>query len=186
MKLMKKAGCRLLDVGYESGSDLILQNIKKGITTIESRKFTMDAKKARLMILADVIIGMPGETKETALQTINFIKEIKPNLVQFSVATPMPGTYFYSWAKQNKCLLTDDMEKTLDGNGFQKCIVSYDNFTKSDIEMYVDLGLKKYYLSPSYIPVAFNNILRKNGLHELTGMIKSAKTYIKYIGRQRT
>jgi anaerobic magnesium-protoporphyrin IX monomethyl ester cyclase len=183
MKTMKEAGCRLLDVGYESGSDIILKNIKKGITTEDSRKFTKDAKKAGLMILADVIIGMPGETKETAEETIRFVKEVKPNIVQFSVATPMPGTEFYNWVKENGFLLVDDLEESLDKDGFQKCIVSYPDFTKEDIESYVDRGLKEYYLSTSYIPVAMSNVLRKNGLHELNGMMKSAKVFLRYMGR---
>ncbi|CAD6490152.1 MAG: Ribosomal protein S12 methylthiotransferase RimO [Candidatus Argoarchaeum ethanivorans] len=185
MKAMKDAGCRLLDVGYESGNDTILKNIKKGITTNDSRKFTEDAKRAGLMILADFIFGMPGETKETAEQTIRFVKEIKPNIVQFSVATPLPGTEFYDYVKENGFLLVDDLDESLDKDGFQKCIVSYPDFTKDDIENYVDRGLKEYYLSPSYIPVAMRNVLRKNGLHELKGMVKSAKVFLKYMGRGR-
>ena len=185
MKAMKDAGCRLLDVGYESGSDEILKNIKKGITTSDSRKFTKDARRAGLMILADFIFGMPGETKETAEQTIRFVKEIKPNIVQFSVATPLPGTEFYSYVKENGFLLVDDLEESLDEDGFQKCIVSYPKFTKEDIENYVDRGLKEYYLSPSYIPVAMRNVMRKNGLHELKGMMKSAKVFMKYMGRRK-
>jgi radical SAM superfamily enzyme YgiQ (UPF0313 family) len=170
-------------VGYESGSDEILKNIKKGITTSDSRKFTKDAKRAGLMILADFIFGMPGETKETAEQTIRFAKEIKPNIVQFAVATPIPGTEFYDYVKENGSLLVDDLEESLDKDGFQKCIVSYPEFTKEDIENYVDRALKEYYLSPSYIPIAMKNILRKNGLHELKGMVMSAKVFMKYIGR---
>lgn len=185
MKAMKEAGCRLLDVGYESGSNEILKNIKKGITTEDSRKFTKDAKKAGLMILADVIFGMPGETKKTAEQTIEFVKEIKPNIVQFSVATPMPGTEFYNWVKQNNFLLVDDLEESLDKDGFQKCIISYPDFTKEDIEFFVDRGLKEYYLSPSYIPVAVSNVMRKNGLHELKGMALSAKSFLKYMERNK-
>ena len=185
MKAMKEAGCRLLDVGYESGSDEILKNIKKGITTNDSRKFTKDAKRAGLMILADFIFGMPGETKETAEQTIRFAKEIKPNIVQFAVATPIPGTEFYDYVKENGSLLVDDLEESLDKEGFQKCIVSYPEFTKEDIENYVDRALKEYYLSPSFIPVAMKNILRKNGLHELKGMVKSAKVLLRYLRRKR-
>lgn len=185
MKAMKEAGCRLLDVGYESGSDEILKNIRKGITTDDSRKFTKDAKKARLMILADFIFGMPGETKETAEKTIRFAKEVKPNIVQFAVATPIPGTEFCEWVKENGFLLVDDLEESLDENGFQKCIVSYPDFTKEDIENYVDKALKEYYLSPSFIPIAMKNILRKNGLHELKGMMMSAKVFMKYMRRKK-
>ena len=185
MKAMKKAGCRLLDVGYESGSDEILKNIKKGITTDDSRKFTKDAKRAGLMILADFIFGMPGETKETAEKTIRFAKEVKPNIVQFAVATPIPGTEFYDYVKENNYLLVNDLEESLDKDGFQKCIVSYPEFTKEDIENYVDRALKEYYLSPSYIPIAMRNVLRRNGLHELKGMMMSAKVFIGYLRRER-
>jgi radical SAM superfamily enzyme YgiQ (UPF0313 family) len=185
MKAMKDAGCRLLDVGYESGNDTILKNIKKGITTKDSRKFTEDAKRVGLMILADFIFGMPGETRETAEQTIRFVKEIKPNIVQFSVATPIPGTEFYDYVKENNYLLVDDLEESLDEEGFQKCIVSYSEFTKEDIGSYVDRALKEYYLSPSYIPIAMRTVMRKNGLHELKGMMKSAKVFLRYMGRGR-
>ena len=184
MKVMKEAGCRLLDVGYESGSDEILKNIKKGITTQDSRRFTKDAKRAGLMILADFIFGMPGETKETAEMTIRFAKEIKPNIVQFAVATPIPGTEFYDYVKENGFLLVDDLERSLDDQGFQKCIVSYPEFTREDIEYYVDKALKEYYLSPSFIPIAMKNVLRKNGLHELKVMVKSANIFLKYLNRR--
>jgi len=184
MKMMKEASCRLLDVGYESGNDEILKNIKKGITTDEMRRFTKDAKRAGLKILADFIFGLPGETKETIERTIRFAKEMKPDLVQFAVATPIPGTEFYNYVKENGFLLVADLEESIDTNGFQKCIVSYPDFTNEDIENYVDRALKEYYLSPSYIPIAMKNILRKNGLHELKGMVKSAKVFMKYMGRK--
>lgn len=185
MKAMKEAGCRLLDVGYESGSDEILKNIKKGITVNQLREFTRNAKKAGLKILADFVIGFPGETKETAEQTIRFIKEIKPDLLQVAVATPIPGTEFYDYVKENGFLLVDDLEESLDNWGAQKCIISYPEFTKEDIEYYVDKALKEYYLSPSFVPIAMKNVLKRNGLHELKVMVKSAKVFLRYIGRRK-
>lgn len=183
MKGMKKAGCRLLIVGYESGSDEILKNIKKGATTEQMKNFTNDTKKARLMIHGDFIFGLPGETKETADKTVKFIKELKPNILQVAVATPIPGTEFYNWVKENGFLLVDDLEDSLDKEGFQKCIISYPEFTKEDIENYVDRALKGYYLSPSYILIAMRNILRKNGLQELKLMLRAATMFYKYLGR---
>ena len=183
MKAMKEVSCRLLDVGYESGSDEILKNIKKGITVNQLREFTRNAKKAGLKILADFVIGFPGETKETAEMTIRFIKEIKPDLLQVAVATPIPGTEFYDYVKENGFLLVEDLEESLDEEGFQKCIISYPEFTKEDIENYVDRALKEYYLSLSYIPIALRNVLRKNGLHELKGMAKAANVFLKYVRR---
>lgn len=181
MKEMKGAGCRLLIVGYESGNDEILKTIRKGVDTQQMRAFTRDAKRAKLMIHADFIIGLPGETKETAEQTLRFIKDIKPNILQVAVATPIPGTKFYEWAKENGYLLVDDLEESIDQNGYQKCILSYPDFIKDDIEHYVNRALKEYYLSPSFVPVALSNVLRKHGLHELKIMLMSAKVFLKYL-----
>lgn len=185
MKLMKKAGCRLLDIGYESGSDEILKNIKKGITTEQLRKFTKDAKKVGLKILADFVIGFTGETKETAEQTIKFIKEIKPDILQVAVATPIPGTEFYDWCKANGYLLTEDLEESLDENGYQRCIVSYPWLTNEEIEYYVDKALKEYYFSLTYAKVALRNIFSKHWKHELTILWRSALAFFEYLRRQR-
>ena len=184
MKEMKNAGCRLLIVGYESGSDEILKNIRKGVSIERMKEFNRNAKKAGLMVHGDFIIGLPGETKKTANKTLEFIKELKPNILQVAIATPIPGTEFYEWTKKNGFLLVNDMEESIDKDAFQKCIISYPDFTKEDIENYVDRTLKEYYLSPSYILVAMKNVLRRNGLHELKGMVISAKVFIKYIRRQ--
>ncbi|GAB4315581.1 MAG: hopanoid biosynthesis associated radical SAM protein HpnJ [Methanobacteriaceae archaeon] len=183
MKLMKEAGCRLLDVGYESGNDEILKKIKKGITIDQLRKFTFDAKKAGLKILADFVIGFPGETKETAEKTINFIKEIKPDLLQIAIATPIPGTEFYSYCKDSGYLLKTDLSESIDENGFQKCIISYPWLNSYEIQNFVESALKEYYLNIAYLPVAMKNIIGRNGLHELKSLLISAKMYFNYIKR---
>ncbi len=184
MKKMKEAGCRLLDVGYESGSDEILKNIKKGVTVHQLKEFTTDAKKAGLKILADFVIGFPGETKETAKQTINFIKEMKPDILQVAVATPMPGTGFYNYCKDHDFLLIDDLGESLDESGFQKCVISYPSLNSDEITCYVDEALKGYYLNISYIPIAMKNIVGKNGFHELKTLVTSAKMYFSYLRSQ--
>lgn len=181
MEKMKKAGCRLLDVGYESGNDEILKNIKKGITVNQLRKFTLNAKKAGLKILADFVIGLPGETNETANETINFIKEIKPDLLQVAVATPMPGTEFYNYCKEEGYLLISDLEESIDKSGFQKCIISYPHLNSENIIFYVDRALKGYYLNISYVPIVLKSLIGKNGFLELKSLITSAKMYFKYL-----
>ncbi len=183
MKRMKRAGCRLVDVGYESGSDQILKGIKKGVSTDRMRKFAQDARRAGLMVLGDFIIGLPGETEDTVRQTIRFAKELKPNLIQFAVATPLPGTQFYEWTAEKGFLLATNLEQSLDEDGFQRCIVSYPEFADQDIEKWVDKALKSYYLSPSYVPIALRNVLRRDGFHELKGLAKSARTFLQYLMR---
>lgn len=183
MKVMKKAGCRLLDVGYESGNDEILKNIKKGTTVNQLREFTLNAKKAGLKILADFVVGFPGETKETTESTIKFIKEIKPDLLQVAIATPMPGTDFYNFCIEEGYILTENLEESLDLKGFQQCIISYPTLNNNEISVYVDRALKEYYLSVFYIPIAIKNIIGKNGIEEFKSLLMSAKMYFNYLWR---
>lgn len=181
MKAMKDAGCRLLIAGYESGSEKILKNIKKGVTKDEIRKFNAEAKKAKLLVHGDFIIGLPGETNDSAKETLEFIKELKPNFLQVAVATPIPGTEFYSYVKNNGYLLTEKMDQSIDSKGYQRCIISYPEFSKSEIEKFVNYILKEYYLNLEFIPIALSNILRENGWHELIGLLTSAKVFLTYI-----
>lgn len=184
MREMKRAGCRLVIVGYESGSDEILKTIRKGVTTQQMKDFTRDAKRARILIHGDFIFGLPGETKETANKTKRFIKELKPNILQVAVATPIPGTEFYNWSKKNNHLIYNDLEESIDSRGYQKCIISYPEFSKKDIESYVDRALKEYYLSFSFIPVALENVFRKGGYQELKLMLRSVNSFYRYLDRR--
>jgi len=183
MRTMKSAGCRLIDVGYESGSDKILKNIKKGVTTAVTKEFTANAKKAGLKILGDFIFGLPEETEDTIRETIQFIKEIKPDMLQIAVATPIPGTEFYQWISDNGYLVESDSAKTIDANGFQRCVISYPNLSSDDLVCSVESALKEYYFSASFARIAARNILGRDGWWELTGLLKSARVFLKHAKR---
>ncbi len=96
---MKEAGCRLLIVGFESGDPQILKNIKKGATVERAREFAKDCHDLGLVIHADFILGLPGETKESIRNTINFAKTLDCETIQVSIAHAYPGTEFYDFAK---------------------------------------------------------------------------------------
>jgi radical SAM superfamily enzyme YgiQ (UPF0313 family) len=183
MRIMKSAGCRLIDVGYESGSDKILKNIKKGVTTADTKAFTASAKRAGLKILGDFIFGLPEETEDTIQQTIQFIKEIKPDMLQIAVATPIPGTEFYQWISENGFLVESDSSKTIDEHGYQRCVISYPDLSSEDLVRSVEMALKEYYFSASFARIAVRNILGRDGLWELTGLLKSARTFLKHANR---
>lgn len=181
MQLMKQAGCRLLDVGYESGSSKILENIKKDITVEQLRKFTQNARKAKLKILADFVIGFPEEDTNSINETVDLIQEVKPDLLQVSVATPIPGTEFYEYCRKNNYMVTDDLEKSLDTDGFQRCIVSYPQLSNEEIENEAGRILKNYYLSTGYIPIALKNISGEHGYEEFKLLSKSFLSFFKFL-----
>lgn len=181
MKEMRKSNCRLLIAGYESGNDSILKSVKKGITVNDIRSFARSAKKAKLMVHGDFIIGLPGENQNTIENTKSLIKEIKPEILQVAVASPFPGTEFYHWCDQNGYLTTNDPNEYLDESGHQKAIVSYPWLSTEDIASAVDDMLRNYYLSADYIPVALQQIFRQNGLDEAKRILYSAKQFINYV-----
>ena len=96
LKVLKDNGLRLLLVGYESGSQPILNNVKKGIRLDRARAFTRDAKALGITIHGTFIMGLPGETRETIEETIRFALDIDPHTLQVSLAAPYPGTALYA------------------------------------------------------------------------------------------
>jgi hopanoid biosynthesis associated radical SAM protein HpnJ len=101
LKAMKEAGARLLIVGYESGDPQILKNIKKGATVDMAMRFTENCHKLGLTVHGDFIVGLPGETRQTIRNTIDYAKRLDVETIQVSIAHAYPGTEFYDYAKQN-------------------------------------------------------------------------------------
>ena len=181
MKEMKKANCRFLIVGFESADNGILKNIKKGFTVEQAREFAKNVKKAGLLLHADFIIGLPGETKETIEKTRRFIKEIKPDQLQVSIASPFPGTELYEWYKKNGYLVTEDPNGYLDKQGHQKSIISYPWLSAEEIMRAVDRMLRDYYISLSYVPTILRQIFRKRYIDEAKRIWRSGMKFLRYI-----
>src|SRR6266699_6706533 len=94
LKAMKEAGCRLLIVGFESGDPQILKNIKKGATVEQALDFQRDCHKLGLVVHGDCILGLPGESRESIRNTIEFAKQLDCETIQVSIAHAFPGTEF--------------------------------------------------------------------------------------------
>ena len=180
MKKMKGCNCRMLIVGYESGSDVMLKKMKKGINTDMITRFSNNARKANILVHGDFIIGLPGETKETIEETKEIIKKVRPDILQVAVATPFPGTEFYDTCLAKDYLSTTNMDDYLDENGNQQSVISYPNLTSQQIDDAVNDILYSYYFSPSYIPIFINQMMRKNGWLEFKRLIQSVKMFLKY------
>jgi hopanoid biosynthesis associated radical SAM protein HpnJ len=151
LKIMKDNGLRLLLVGYESGDDQILLNIKKGLRTDIARRFTEDCRKLGIIIHGTFILGLPGETKETIEKTIRFAKEINPHTIQVSLAAPYPGTELYRQAVENGWLQENEASNLVSDTGVQLALISYPHLSKEDIYHSVEVFYKRFYFRPSKI-----------------------------------
>jgi radical SAM superfamily enzyme YgiQ (UPF0313 family) len=172
---MKEAGCRLLIVGYESGDQQILKNIKKGATVERARQFTKDCHKLGLVIHGDFILGLPGETHETIENTIKFAKELDVETIQVSVAHAYPGTELYDYAIKNGFITADT--KMLDEGGHQLAQIEYPGLPADDIMESVHRFYDEYYFRPR----AIYRILRKSMFDsgERKRLYKEAKSFLK-------
>jgi anaerobic magnesium-protoporphyrin IX monomethyl ester cyclase len=95
LRLMGKAGCRMISWGIESGNEQILRHVHKGAYPDKAERSLRWAKKAGIMNWGYFIIGLPGETEETIRQTIDFAKRLPLDIALFHVAAPYPGTPFF-------------------------------------------------------------------------------------------
>ena len=181
MAIMKKAGCRLIVVGFESAYDQILKNIKKGLTVERMKQFVSDAKKADIMIHACFMAGNKGETRDTLMKSLKFAKEMNADTCQFFPLMVYPGTEAYDWAKVNNYLTTTDFRNWLTEDGLHNCVVSTPELSAKDLVDFCDYARRSYYLSPKYLIYKFRQVLFNP--EELTKTLKSAKTFAKYIFR---
>ena len=145
LKAMKDAGGRLMIVGYESGDQQILKNIKKGATIDMARRFTANAHKLGLTIHADFIVGLPGETRDSIRNTINFAKELDCETIQVSLAHPYPGTEFFDYVKKNNLITLDAMT---DEKGHQLPNIIYPGLDRGELVESVERFYSEYYFRP--------------------------------------
>jgi hopanoid biosynthesis associated radical SAM protein HpnJ len=151
LKVMKDNGLRLLLVGYESGDDEILHNIKKGLRTDIARRFTADCRKLGIVIHGTFILGLPGETAATIEKTIQFAKEINPHTIQVSLAAPYPGTTLYKQAVAEGWLQESDAHHLVNEKGVQLAAISYPHLSKEEIFHSMEVFYKRFYFRPSKI-----------------------------------
>lgn len=172
MKMLKKAGCRELLVGFESGDQQILNNIQKRATIEQAKEFMARTKEAGLDVHGTFVMGLPGETKETMENTVQFATGLGLHTLQFSAAMPFPGTAYFDYAEEKGYLKTKDWNKWLDPQGEQTGVVSYPGLTKEEVEQGVNHGLKSFYFRPGYLfKFAFKNAHFRDFTRKLRGFV---------------
>ena len=179
MKKMRAAGCRCLCVGFESGSQVILDNMKKAIRLEEMFKFVRNAKKAGFLIHGCFMAGLPGETKDTLKETLELAKRLKPDTVQFYPVMVYPGTEAYDWYKDRKLIATDDFSKWLTPKGLHNTVIRTEELSSEEIVRFCDGARRAFYLRPTYLLYKAKQSLTDP--HEMRRNLKSGRTFIRYL-----
>jgi len=173
LKSMKKAGCRLLIVGFESGDPQILKNIKKGATIQRALDFANDCRKLGLVMHGDFILGLPGETKKSIRNTIEFAKRLDCETIQVSIAHAFPGTELFEYVEQNGFITNKAMS---DEAGHQMAHIEYPDLPVEYVLEMVQKFYDEYFFRPK---AAFRVIWKAIVNRDIPRLYTEAKSFMK-------
>ena len=183
LQVMRDNGLRLLLVGYESGNQQILINIKKGLRVERAKRFAADCRDLGIAVHGTFIIGLPGETRETIQETIRFAREVNLHTIQVSVAAPYPGTELYRQARENGWLPDDDEGATLvSGGGTQLAALSYPDLGHTEILDSVDAFYKRFYFRASKIAEMSAEMVRSPQM--AARRLREGREFVQFLSRR--
>lgn len=181
LNIMKKAGCRLVTVGFESGCQEILDNMHKGERVERYYQFAKDAKRAGILIHGCIMVGNPGDSRESLARSYEFAKRLNCDSMQFYPLYVYPGTEAFKWAQENGYLKTQDYSQWVTKDGLHNCIMDIPQLSSKEMVYLCDYYLKKYHLRPGYILMKMWQAIRQPSEGYRT--FKSARVFFSKIAR---
>lgn len=178
LKLMKRSGCRMLCVGFESGDEGMLANLRKGTSISGIKKFAILCRKIGVSIHGCFVIGAPGETHDTIKKTVRLAASLPIDTVQFSGLCPYPGTEFYNWCRQNGYITSKEWKEWVDENGEQETIIDYPGLSREVMNKTIDRSLYGFYLRPSYL---FSQIFRPRSIYDVRARVEGLFNFAGYV-----
>jgi hopanoid biosynthesis associated radical SAM protein HpnJ len=180
LRVLHDHGLRLLLVGYETGNQAILNNVKKGVRIDTARAFTRTAKRLGIKIHGTFIMGLPGETAETIEETIRFAMDIDPDTLQVSLAAPYPGTTLHRDAVAHGWL---ENEALVDGRGVQASALGYPHLARTAIFESVETFYRRFYFRPRKIFQIAGEMVRDAAI--MRRRLKEGVEFLGFLRRRR-
>lgn len=178
MRWMKKAGCRLVIIGFESGSNEILKLMKKGVK-VEQFKAAQNAKKSGLLVHACYMMGNRGETLSTMKETLDLAKKLNTDTAQFFPLMVYPGTEAYDWAKKEGLIHAETFDQWLTPEGLHNNVVGTHDLKPEEIVDFCNYARREYYLRPAYIFMKVKTAL--TNFQEFKRTVKAFLTFYKHL-----
>ena len=146
LRAFREAGCWAILFGAESGVQKNLNTIRKGITLEQIRTAVKAAKDVGIRVSTPFMFGIPGETFEEGLQTIEFAIELNPDIANFHAITPFPGTELYDNLDKYGTMSEELTDFTYQGAAF----IPY-TMTREEILKLRQMAFRRFYSRPSFI-----------------------------------
>ncbi len=172
---MKASGCKMIRLGVESGSQEVLDKIKKGLTLQQIEEGVRKVKKHGIQALGGFMFGFPYDTRKTVEQTIQFAKKLSPDQVQFSINMCYPGTSLYDYSKDNNLLLAKSFKEFDMTHG---PVVKTKDMERSELESILSRAYKEFYFRPAYIIQTLRHL---TDLDEIKRVFRSLKSLLRTI-----
>jgi len=152
LQKMRAAGCIAVWYGVEAGSQKVRDAMGKGISTQQTLNTFKWTQEAGLIAVASIILGFPGETKETAWESVKLLEKINPDEIGIYIATPYPGTPMYDYVKKMGWLKIHDFDK------YDTATPTFESPTMSmkELREIHDKAHQSFYLRPTYVIRAFS------------------------------
>jgi hopanoid biosynthesis associated radical SAM protein HpnJ len=198
LEVLRANGLRLLLVGYESGSQQILNNIRKGVRLDVAREFTRHAKALGITIHGTFILGLPGETAETIRETVRFACDIEPDTIQVSLAAPYPGTELYrqarhqGWLREAPPAFTDGpdgesgaalSDGLVDPRGVQVAALEYLHLSRTEIYQSLETFYRRFYFRPRKLVSMVGSMLTDPALARRR--LREGAEFFRFLRRRR-
>lgn len=180
LRVLKEGGLRCIMVGIESGCDEILRNIRKGISTDQVRTFMKACRRLGILTHATFAVGLPGETRDTLARTMRFAREVDPDTIQVSIATPYPGTEFYTEALAKGWLKSTDL---VSEEGVQQVAIEYGELSGQEIFKAVEVFYNRFYFRPKPILRILGTMLRDRDV--CRRRLREAKDFFSFMRTRR-
>ena len=148
LRKMKRAGCELLGLGIESCSQKILDLSQKNETVAQIEHAVALCKKVGVPSMGHFIFGLPGETEETAQETISYIRRLGTDYMQCYCAVPYPKTPLGEMAKEKGWLVA---ERWSDYDFGGRSVMDIGTVHPDDIDRFRRTAFWKFYLRPGFI-----------------------------------
>ncbi|MDP8254406.1 MAG: radical SAM protein [Candidatus Alcyoniella australis] len=179
LRAMRDAGFRACAVGYESGSQQLLDEMHKGITLERSYRFAADAAELGVLVHGCFMVGFPGETEQTMQATLQHAIRLNPDSAQFYPLFPYPGTEAFAWAEQHQALTSTDTAQWVDGQGRHRAVLSLPGLSSQRMFEFCEQASRRFHFRPRYLAKKLLQLLTRpvEGLRSL----RAGLSFVRYL-----
>jgi len=171
LQAFREAGCWAILFGVESGVQRNLNTLRKGITLAQARNAVRWAKQAGLHVQTTFVLGIPGETTQDALQTIDFACELAPDVASFHALVPFPGTWLHDHAHELGTVSAELTDYTYQGAAFVP-----HGMTREEIQALRQRAYRRFYSRPAFL---LRRLLRLRSGRDLAIALRGAGTLLR-------